>query len=142
MKQKNNNSPGSEGENTSPVSYGQSYEDMMHDPAGRIINKTFNIRAEFGMNSTEYRRAKDRLGDDLYRLGYVYVPIRHARYSIGCIGDTILMKLPLNKRGILKALAGKWVRILHLNSGGLTMHCMAGYVHVPEEIEKKLVPRP
>jgi hypothetical protein len=142
MKQKNNNSPESEDKNTSPVSYGQSYEDLMHDPAGQIINKTFNIRAEFGMNSTEYRRAKDRLGDDLYRLGYVYVPIRHARYSISCIGDTILMKLPLNKRGILKALAGKWVRILHLNSGGLTMHCMAGYVQVSEEIEKKLVPRP
>ena len=50
-------------------SYGQSYEDMMHDPAARIINKTFNIRAEVGMNSTEDRRAKDRLGDDLYRLG-------------------------------------------------------------------------
>lgn len=142
MKPKNKNSTGSDSKSTSPVSYGQSYEDLANDPAGQIINKTFNVRAEFGMNSTEYRRAKDRLGDDLFRLGYVYVPIRHARYSIGCIGDTILMKLPPNKRGILKALAGKWVRILHLNSGGLTMHCMAGYVHVPEEMEKKLVLRP
>jgi len=112
------------------------YSDPAHDPAGKMIEAVFGKHAQ--KNS---RENKQRLRLNLWRLGYVFLPVKHARYSIGYIGDSILMHMPLKKRGILGPLAGKWVRIIHFDSGGLTMRCLAGEVHVPEDVERTLVPR-
>jgi hypothetical protein len=112
------------------------YEDPGHDPAGKMIQAALRQQRE-----KNYREIKRRLRLNLWRLGYVFLPVKHGRYSIGYLGDSILMHMPCKKRGILGPLAGKWVRIIHFDSGGLTMGCLAGEVHVPEEVERALVPR-
>jgi hypothetical protein len=112
------------------------YDDPAHDPAGKMIQAAFRQHRE-----KNYREIKQRLRLNLWRLGYVFLPVKHARYSIGYLGDSILMHMPAKKRGILGPLAGKWVRIIHFDSGGLTMGCLAGEVHVPDDIERTLVPR-
>jgi hypothetical protein len=112
------------------------YDDPLHDPAGKMLREAFSKHAE-----KNYREIKQRLRLNLWRLGYVFLPVKHARYSIGCLGDSILMHMPAKKRGILGPLAGKWVRIIHFDSGGLTMGCLAGEVYVPADVERALVPR-
>ena len=112
------------------------YDDPAHDPVGKMIQEAF---AQHGAKN--YREVKQRLRVNLWRLGYVFLPVKHGRYSMGFLGDTILMHMIPKKRGILGPLAGKWVRIIHFDSGGLTMGCLAGEVHVPEAVEKTLVPR-
>ena len=112
------------------------YDDPAHDPAGKMIQAAFRQHRE-----KNFREIKQRLRLNLWRLGYVFLPVKHARYSIGYLGDSILMHMPAKKRGILGPLAGKWVRIIHFDSGGLTMGCLAGEVHVPEDVERTLVPR-
>lgn len=112
------------------------YDDPAHDPAGKMIQAAFRRHRE-----KSSREIKQRLRLNLRRLGYVFLPVRHARYSIGYLGDSILMHMPAKKRGILGPLAGKWVRIIHFDSGGLTMGCLAGEVYVPEAVEHSLVPR-
>ena len=112
------------------------YDDPAHDPAGKMIQDAFRQHRE-----KNYREIKQRLRLNLWRLGYVFLPVKHARYSIGYLGDSILMHMPAKKRGILGPLAGKWVRIIHFDSGGLTMGCLAGEVYVPADIEQTLVPR-
>ena len=112
------------------------YDDPAHDPVGKMIQEAF---AQHGAKN--YREIKRRLRLNLWRLGYVFLPVKHGRYSMGYLGDSILMHMIPKKRGILGPLAGKWVRIIHFDSGGLTMRCLAGEVHVPEAVEKTLVPR-
>ena len=112
------------------------YDDPFHDPAGKMIRDALSKHAE-----KNYREIKQRLRLNLWRLGYVFLPVKHARYSIGHLGDSILMHMIPKKKGILGPLAGKWVRIIHFDSGGLTMGCLAGEVHVPESVERTLVPR-
>ena len=98
--------------------------DDVDDPIGKLCKKLFECQR----NTLEFKDYKKSLIEALKHHKAIFFEGDDRLYQIGATGQSILYNVPENKKGHLKSLRGKFIRIICIGSGFRRQRKLAAHV--------------
>ena len=103
-------------------------KEIIKDDFNDAVGKLCKVLLECKRNTLEFKDYKKSLIEALKHHKAIFFEGDDRLYQIGATGQSILYNVPENKKGHLKSLRGKFIRIICIGSGFRRQRKLAAHV--------------